>query len=196
MHTFVRTFLIGTGCFLLGGCQLFSTGPESIPTDQTPRQEMTQEMEEGAKTTQKFAALTDNFYEGGYINVRGYATEEEVDEVWCEENCKKYQYVAFHILPSEYESGALEQALQQNAGNAYVGDDAIGLGCDEDGVITYDNDSDEYGYETFTLSPELSTKILASTPEEPMDLQLVKYPLNGGREAFTCYAHFTRVETI
>lgn len=188
MKQFQKFFIVGSMVLVLAGCK-----PAQIDTREqqnvidTSRDEVVQQ--------EKMAAM-DSFYDGGYVNVRGYSEEIEVDQAWCEEDCEKFQYVAFYILPSEYDNTALQKFIDSNGGNSYVGDESIGLGCNEDGVIVYENDSDEFGYKNFELSEDVSKAILDSHEQNPIDLQLVKKPLSGGRGAGTCYSHFTEMKLI
>lgn len=187
------SLIVGAMAFALSGCQSATVSrQEPINTDpETEREVVEEDNQEG-----KMQAMGESFYDGGYVNVRGYAEETEVDEAWCEEDCKKYQYVAFYVVPSEYDNASLQKFLDSNGGNSYVGTSSIGLGCNEDGVIVYENDSDEFGYENFELSEEVSSAILESSEDNPIDLQLVKKPLSGGRGAGTCYSHFTEMTLL
>lgn len=129
----------------------------------------------------------------GTVAVRGYAVEETVSEPFCEENCTEYQYVSFQMLQTT--SQDFKDFLENNAGNLAT-EYSIGLGCLEDGVIRYSNDSDEYGMKEFQLSPELTAEIMAATEENPIALQLTKEELSGGRGAPACYSHFTTIERL
>lgn len=133
----------------------------------------------------------------GVAYVKGFTEITQVDEPFCEKDCKKFSYVWFSA--EETGSAELEKFFTGNEGNAYVrkgssGGNLIGLGCAEDGVISFVNDSDENGEQDVKLSAALSGDILTSTKEEPIILELTKSKLTGGKEAPACYAHFSQVE--
>ncbi len=128
----------------------------------------------------------------GDVYVRGYADTETVNEPFCMENCRKFEYVFFTVKAAG--SPALADFLPQNDGNAYVGHSSIGLGCIEDGVIRYSNHSDQYMMEDKELPKDVSEAIMNSSEKNQVVLHLTKLPLSGGTEAPACYSHFTRIE--
>jgi len=125
------------------------------------------------------------------LTVTGYAEVVERDEAFCEENCTKYDYVFWK--PTDELIGN-DDFFRTNEGNAFASREALGLGCVNDGIISYANDSIRYGMAEFTLSPELSEQILDATEDSPITLRLQKLVLDGGRGAPTCYSHFTTIE--
>lgn len=143
--------------------------------------------------------LAENFEEGGYVDVRGYAEVDQVDESFCEPEtmeCAKYDYVTLHIVSSDFDNAALVHFTAQNEGNSFVGEGMVGLGCVEAGEIYFENDSDFDHFGQYRLAGDLSAKILASTKEAPVDLRLVKFAQEGGRGAPACYSHFTDVMAL
>lgn len=133
--------------------------------------------------------------EGGFsgdLYVRGHAKIVTVDEPFCEENCREFDYAFFEIDETGNES--LADFLSLNAGNAYVRPSAVGLGCVEEGIIHYSNQSDERQMANVSLDAAASQAILASSIASPVTLRLNKLPLSGGTEAPVCYTHFTTIE--
>src|SRR6185295_6651681 len=130
----------------------------------------------------------------GTVFVRGYAETKKIPEAFCEKDCKEYDYVSFHMLQTT--SVEFKKFLDDNKGNATVGNYEIGLGCQEADHIVYENDSDQYDRKEFQVTPELTTKILATTLEQPIALKLTKLPWSNGRGAPTCYSHFTTIEAV
>jgi hypothetical protein len=129
-----------------------------------------------------------NYY--GELTVTGYPIIKEVDEFFCEENCKKYSYVFFKILKNN--NAALFDFLKASGDN-FVGDEQIGLGCVENGIINYFNDSNRFGMREYAVSAGLSKRILEATKENPVSIELERLFYTGGRGAPVCYSHFTYI---
>ena len=131
-----------------------------------------------------------NYY--GTVDVTGYATITNQTESFCVENCKNYDYVFFNLVNNTNE--VLDQYInQENAGNAFMTKNGIGLGCLENGVISYVNAS-EKGQISVDLSPELSSSITDSTETAPVTLTLTKDAFEPGKGTADCYSHFSEVE--
>ena len=81
-------------------------------------------------------------------------------------------------------------------GNAYVKDDAIGLGCIEDGIVTYYNSSDQNGSKQYSLYDSDSKKIMDSTSSNPIRLRLNRLLFTSGSGAPLCYSHITEVSVV
>lgn len=129
----------------------------------------------------------------GDIYVRGYADVQRVQEPFCQDDCETFDYVFFHILASG--NATLDDFFTLNEGNAYVQPNAVGLGCRlENGTIQYTNLSVAYQMREFTLSYPESQAILQSSKNKPIELQLIKLPMEGGTEAPACYSHFTLIK--
>lgn len=127
----------------------------------------------------------------GDLYVRGHAEIVTVDEPFCEEDCREFEYAFFEI--DETGNEALEDFLSLNEGNAYVRPSAVGLGCVEDGIVHYNNQSDGRQMVEISLDAAASQAILASSIPSPVTLHLTKLPLSGGTEAPVCYSHFTTI---
>lgn len=172
-------------------------------------QEMDEEVQDQAETTlsatitvtedeeevQENIPFGEDFQKGGYADVTGYAYIEEVDEAWCEEDCLKYEYVFFKITDFG-DSESLQKIIEEEQGNMFFGEGSVGLGCSDDGIITYYNETGMGEVEEYSLSQELSGKILASDSENQISLRLIKKEQLGGQGAPTCYSHFTKIEEL
>lgn len=159
--------------------------------------------EESSVATSSVAAISSTSSSAGFtlkegspegtVHVKGYAETEIVVEPFCDDDfCPEYEYVFFVVVDSD--SQEFTNFLSQNGGNAFGADNRIGLGCEDDNQIVYENDSDTYGRKEFVLSDDISEEILDSSPEHLVALTLTKLPLSGGAGAPACYAHFTTVE--
>jgi hypothetical protein len=130
----------------------------------------------------------------GKLVVEGYLTTQEVPEPFCEENCAMHTYAFFNVLKSDNDS--LGYYLKRQEGNSFVGEGKIGLGCVKDGVLWRMNDSDEFGMKRYENSPEESEKIIGSSAESPIKIELERYLYTSGRGAPACYSHFAQVEIV
>lgn len=138
------------------------------------------------------AAGEDGF--SGDLTVKGYSEVVEVDEPFCVEDCRTFDYVVFHV--QETGNAALKDFMSQNEGNAYAGGNQIGLGCLEEGQIHYQNHSDAGGMTDNRISAEDTQTILNAEEGLSVTLHLTKQPLSGGTEAPACYSHFSQIEVI
>lgn len=125
----------------------------------------------------------------GEVFVKGYAKVLQVDEAFCTENCKKYDYVSFNIVESNNDD--FTQFLNQDDD----GTGAVGLGCVAEGKIYYSNESVETGMRDYELSEPLTQVILDSTKEHPIILKLSRKPAVG-MGAPACYSHFMTVDQL
>jgi len=150
--------------------------------------------EEDTLLTGSFAYSETLYDYYGTLFVRGYPELVEVEEAFCTGACPLHTYVFFHVL--ETTSPALTDYLTANLGNSFLGEESIGLGCLEEGLIVYSNDSAAYGFKSFSLFPELSEAILNATQEDPIALKLERFMPGAGSGAPTCYSHFAIVELV
>ncbi len=128
----------------------------------------------------------------GVVEIIGYPeTKELIDEMG---DGKHYNYVYFHIIESK--STEFKNYIKSLEGNSYVLEDAIGIGCNSDGKITYYNSSDEYGDMEYEISKEDSSKILNATENNPIRLKLERLVYSSGKGAPICYSHITKVEIV
>lgn len=133
----------------------------------------------------------------GKLTVSGYPTVKMVPKAFCDpevdDGCTSFQYVNFN-LTGNY-SPEFQKFSDSNAGNAFVGQDVIGLGCKEPGAnfLYYYNDSEENGMKYFRLSDTDSAKFFAGTMNFPVTITLERKPFYGGSGAPDCYSHFTEI---
>lgn len=133
--------------------------------------------------------------EYGTFQAEGYTTTVKGEEgMFCEENCKEYDYVFFNITKSE--NTKIFDYMNSHAGNSFVQDKAIGMGCVASGVISYSNSSDTVDEKEYTISKDDTQKILSATKEKPVRLAVERLEYTGGRGAPTCYSHFATFKVI
>lgn len=130
-----------------------------------------------------------NYY--GSLSITGYPAFETMKDPLCESNCDEYEYISFAIVALDNVS--FYDFLKEYKGNSFAGEDKIGIGCNESDLITYYNDSDKFGMKKYTLSKELSGKILNSTKEKPITLNFERLLFTGGSDAPDCYSHITNI---
>jgi hypothetical protein len=130
----------------------------------------------------------------GDLVVKGYSTVVETLEPFCQENCAKYNSVLFNITETKNES--IEDYIGGQIGNSFVSETGIGIGCVENEIISRWNDSDEFGMKEYMSSTEISERILESTKEKPVTIQLTRFPYTGGRGAPACYSHFAEINRL
>jgi len=128
----------------------------------------------------------------GDIVVKGYTNVVEAKEPFCEENCATYDYVLFNITDTN--NDFIDEYIGGQKGNSFVGDMSIGLGCVKDGIVWRWNDSDKFGIKEYASSKAISERILKSTEEKPVTIQLTRYLYTGGRGAPACYSHFAEIQ--
>jgi len=142
--------------------------------------------------------LSDQHGGAGTVQVEGYATTAEKDDGWedgCdEEACAKVDYVIFNILRTE--NSDFKKFLETLSGNSFVDESAIGIGCIEDGILSWANDSDATGMKTYNLSKSDTTAIMNATKEKPIILELERFEFTGGSGAPACYSHISAIKII
>lgn len=137
---------------------------------------------------------TEEGYEGD-IFVRGYAEKTMMEEPFCNQDCEQVEYVFFNIVDQNNE--VLDEFIEQAAGNAYIDEGKIGLGClEEQMLVTRAFEVEgERGNAEYTLDEETTEQILTSTEEGPVVLKLEKTK-EVGSAAPACYSHFTNYEIV
>lgn len=172
-------------------CILFATGTINLKSNAANNNNQVSEPtgnELGKYDT--FSAIN----ESGIVEVIGYSEtiEKEVPSMY-ENAGEKYYYVYFHIKQTK--SDEFNKFVESLKENSFASDNAIGLGCVNDGIITYFNSSDEFGDKEYKISQEDSDKILNSTENNPIKLKLERLVYNSGKgDAPYCYSHITKVE--
>ncbi len=137
----------------------------------------------------------------GTSQVEGYATTESrpdcSDVCYCGENgelCDTVSYVLFHVTKSNNES--LSEYLSNLNGNSFGGTNSVGVGCLADGVISYSNVSDANGWQSHTISQPDTAKIIASTEQNPIIIELTRLKYTSGMGAPSCYSHFDTFSVV
>jgi len=135
----------------------------------------------------------------GTVQIEGYATIQEVidcsyDDSECFENDNppKLDYLIFNILKVDDEN--FKRWIESMSGNSFVSGDGIGLGCVSDGKLYYYNNSDEKGTQSITLTQADTAKIVNSTRNNPITLELERLKLSFGSGAPVCYSHITMIK--
>ena len=134
----------------------------------------------------------EDYLDFGKVIVSGYVTSKKVGDGpgVCLDDC--VNYVFFNIL--EADNTKFLKFIEEFAGNSYVSDNAIGLGCLENGVLSYYNHSDEFGEKLYTLTKAETEQIMNSSESTPIVLELERKKLSGGGGAPTCYSHITFIK--
>ncbi len=131
--------------------------------------------------------------ESGQVDVLGYAEVTEINESF-DSDGETESYIFFHIL--DIKSNDFLSYIDSLKGNSFVKEKAIGIGCVDDNIIRYANDSDQEGLKAYELTKDVSSKIINSTSSNPIKLRLNRMPLTYGSGAPSCYSHITTIEVI
>ncbi len=181
------------GLFLiLSGCQI--NNAEIPVTDETKPTNTPPIKEEVVPSDKKEQQKEEPIYSSWKATLKGYATVTEQPEGFCTENCLMFRYVSFNF--TENNSQELKEFMGLSEGNTFISQQKIGLGCLAEGRIWRWNDSDKFGMKQYTLDNPSSTKLLTSSPENPVTIEITKDSLSAGRGAPDCYSHFTGIELI
>lgn len=132
--------------------------------------------------------------EYGSFEAEGYTSISKLDEAFCEENCKKYDYVFFTITRTENTN--IFKYINSISGNSFVQDKSIGMGCVVDGQIKYTNSSDANGMKEYAVSKDDTSAILASAANKIVVLGFERLQFSSGGGAPTCYSHFTTIKLV
>lgn len=132
----------------------------------------------------------------GTVQVEGYVTTiEKNEDPYCQENCTdKINYVFFNILRTE--NTEFQDYINGHEGNSFVSGNAIGLGCIKNEILSYVNDSDLNGMKGYELLKDDTSKIMNSTKEKPVILELERLKFSSGSYAPSCYSHITKITVI
>ncbi len=117
--------------------------------------------------------------------ISGYHTSVYVDRY----------YIYFHIISGG--NSDFLKFINNNSNIFFAKEGAIGLGCKNNNIITYENKSKKLGFEEFELSLDESNKILNSSKNNPVTLKLerLKEPLEGyGPSA--CQSLITHISVV
>ena len=147
-----------------------------------------------------FTITDKNYSSNGYgkVRVKGYALVKEISSCNvdgpCEENEKSTtNYVYFNIL--ETKSNDFLSFLEYWKENTISPTDkpTVILGCLSNKKLSYENDSDSLGMTNFSLNEETTNKIINSTEDNPIILDLERLEFTSGSGAPACYSHITYI---
>ena len=130
----------------------------------------------------------------GKATVRGYATTEKItsgDVVT--DDSPSYDMVFFNITESDSNKLMAFVDLYGSNGNSYVNGRAIAIGCVKDGKLVHYNDSDEFGMKEYELGEADTTKLVNSTSDATITLEIERYQFTGGSGAPDCYSHISTI---
>ncbi|MGD0977472.1 MAG: hypothetical protein ABR875_04260, partial [Minisyncoccia bacterium] len=125
----------------------------------------------------------------GILNLTGYIN---IVHKVCEPNSPCFatvDYVLFKIINDNYP--LLIQFLKENYGNAFLGNDWIGLGCyqkDKNQIYSY-NKADDGNIDNVISGDELTT-LMGSSMQKPVQLTATKSIVTNGMGASECYSDF------
>ena len=134
----------------------------------------------------------------GTVQVEGYAQIQPTMD--CADGCDAqtqkgmFEFVVFTI--TKINNDALKEYFETNPDYSTAWPQ-IGLGCYLDELITYDNNADITGIKNYELSTIASTKIINSSQDKLIRLELEKLPLTTESDApVDCYSHFNRISVL
>ncbi|MBR3490423.1 MAG: hypothetical protein IKH36_02915 [Bacilli bacterium] len=130
----------------------------------------------------------------GKATVRGYVTTKKVtsgDVVT--DNSPTYDMVFFNITESNSNKFMAFVDSYGSSGNSYASGKAIAIGCVKDGKLVHYNDSDEFGMKEYELSEADTTKLMNTTKEATITLEIERYKFTGGSGAPDCYSHISTI---
>lgn len=132
----------------------------------------------------------------GTATVVGYVSVEKAsssDVVGPGEDENKYDLFYFNITDSKNEQ--FLNYLKDHNGNAYVSENKFAIGClDDNDNIVYYNDSDENGMTKYEVTTPSSTKIVNSTKDNPVKLEIEIFKFTGGSGAPKCYSFISSIK--
>ena len=131
--------------------------------------------------------------EAGVIYVEGYSVKEHRNGN-IDGSSIEYDYILFHITNTD--SVDFMKWLENSKGNSFVGEESIGLGCLEDGIIHYYNSTNEEEFKEHKVDKDESEKIVDSTKENTIKLKLERKAFDGGSGAPLCYSHITNMSIL
>ena len=131
----------------------------------------------------------------GTVQVEGYITFEKLSnctDICSAEETDTYDYALFNI--TKLNNNDFSNYIESLEGNSFASTNAIGIGCINNNKLTYINGTDTNGLQTHELSNEDTTKILNSTKENPIILELSKEKFTNGGGAPQCYSHISTIK--
>ena len=178
--------------------------PIETPTDTEPiedtsildiSEEEDQLVENQISEQGTFAYDEANYTYHGEFEALGYVVTKEIEEGFCAENCKTFNYAFFNIL--ETKNQPIADYIAESAGNSFVGDMSVAIGCFTDNNLLWRmNHSDELGMQKYQNSDSSSETLLNSSPTNLIKVKLERALFTGGSGAPDCYSHFGKVNII
>lgn len=131
----------------------------------------------------------------GTLRLTGYLDIVQRCGFFVEECNETFNYVFFVFTETNNE--LINDFLDQNKGNSFVKDNAIGLGCyqEDKNRIYSTNDGDDKVFENIISNKDLEN-LLLSNESNLIKLQLTKPIYTSGRGAPDCYSHFRQFKTL
>ncbi len=136
----------------------------------------------------------------GMFQAEGYAQTVKVDNV--EANCgmanpgvacPKMDEIFFTITKTNNSHIlAFLKELQYTG----IPDKSLAIGCSAGDAIKYSNSSDNQQFKNYTLTKEDTAKILATTVDKQIRLEITKLKFTGGKDAPNCYSPFSTYKII
>lgn len=163
-----------------------------VPTNETPG---VPQVEPSPQTTLTPFQESDRYGFFGTLTLTGYTN---IQTRVCNpgDMCgETVEYVNFHFNPEP--NPALKEFLGQNQGNSFAGAAIIGMGCYQQDRqrIFYENFGDESNVQGTITGPDLE-KLLASSNDNQVRLQLTRPIYTSGQGAPDCYSHFRNFDVL
>lgn len=155
-----------------------------------------------------FTEVSSGAFQGSF-SASGYVVTEEKTEAFCYpeegEECEIFTYT-FFVLQDYSSKDSVDQFLEQNTGNSFLREKAIGIGCLEDETLLYSNfyfptnehspDREPLVSTEKSFSPVDTERLLNSSPEAPVTLEFEKLGFPRESSAPDCFSHFANIEII
>lgn len=136
-----------------------------------------------------------NMGESGYgiATVTGYITTEKVIEsdVYFS-GAPTYDLIYFNIVDSKNDN--FLKYLKDHDGNTFVSEKKFAIGCLENNKIVYNNFSDSTGMKEYEITSTDTNKLMNSTKETPVKLEIEIYKNTQGFGAPKCYSWISTVK--
>ena len=150
--------------------------------------------------------VQDSFNNNQYVgmtNISGYATVEKEKHSYYEDdnnceyqnNCYEISHVYFHILDSK-DKDFLEYSNEYKEPKLSDSNNVIVLGCFIDNKVNYVSFSDELKDQDLYLSENQTKKLLNSSKNNPINLQVLKLKFTGGVDGIDCWSDVTYLNVL
>lgn len=132
--------------------------------------------------TFKYDDTISSYY--GDLIVNGYGVLTKRNAVFCEKNCKVFDYIEFKVTDTN-----------NDFFDDYMGEANIVLGCLEKDYFWWTNDSDKYGLREYRSSLGILKTILKADSKNPTAIRIEKHLLTTGQGTPDCYSDFTEIRS-